>query len=330
MTAQKLYAERSVQGIQREQVMGFISAGIGCHAFTVIDALGILSKLLENGFFPEKDLLNTEQYPNTPAIKSALLSLCCCNILEKKGKNYFLSELGQQLSEQTGLIKMLFDGYGELFAQGIPLALEKNTSPEKYMNGASIAEASIQFGEHTVDPLVTYIISKMKLTGTICDLGCGTADRLLKVCNATSLPGLGLDINSEAIRLAKELTQNNPLIQVEKADVSNLDGVWEDVQLAMQSFMTHDIYPDQNCIDMLRSYKSNFPCMKYLLIIDITAPEDDLSSFMPGYDYVHGLQSIETRQHKRTVELFKKAGYVVFEEISIDMPNTYLWILRPQ
>jgi len=315
---------------EKDDVLDFVSNGIGCFAFTLIQGVGILDILTENGRFEEKDLTNPKKFKNPIAIKSALLSLCLCNLLIYKDGSYFLTKLGAHLADKIGLLTMLFEGYGELFANGVSIARGKTQNPAKYINGASVAFSSIQFGEKAVDPVVVDTIHKLRTKGTVCDLGCGSAHRLTKICQTLSLPGLGLDADHEAVKLAKNLAKENSSIEIEQADVTQLDGVWEDVEVVMQNFMTHDIAPEENCIQTLRSYKNNFPHMKYFIIVDIVAPPQDFSSHMPGYDYVHGLLGIETRTYEQTTSLFSRAGYKFAREIKLDMPNTYLWVLKPQ
>lgn len=308
--------------------LSFISAGIGCHALTIIEKLGILSHLVNQGFFSEEELEDPKKFNNPLAIKTACSTLCMCHVLSKKGKIYTLTELGIQLTENIGLITMLFEGYGELLAKSSSIALGHVLFPEKLMKGAEIAFGSIQFGEETVDPFIIEIIQKLNITGRICDLGCGSAHRLKKVCQALSLPGLGLDSHPDAIKMAIDLTKDFHLINIEQADVTNLLNTWDDVEVIMQSFMTHDIVPAIQCVKVLNSYKKNFPNLKYFIIVDIVAPDDHSFSHMPGYDYVHGLLGIETRNYKNTIQTFTDASYEIVDEIILSIPNSYIWVLK--
>ena len=290
--------------------------------------LEFIDLLVQNGYFEKKFLVESESN-KICAINSALLSLCLCNVLIKeKVKIFPYVFLGHELINHIGLITMVFDGYGELMSNGIDIASGKIKNPEKLPRGASIAAASIQFGEKA-DPVILDVIKNLGLKGAICDIGCGSAHRLIDLCKATSLPGLGLDTSHEAVMIARKAAKKFPLINIEHANAFHLKGVWENVELLMQCFMTHDLFPDEEFIKSLGSYRSNFPNLKYLLILDIVAPEDTLNSHMPAYDYVHGLLGIETRQYARYTSLFTKSGYKIIKEISIDMPNTYLWILMP-
>ena len=309
--------------------LDFVSTGVGCFAFALIERVGILSILQQKGYFAEIELNDHKKFKNLLAIKSALLSLCLCKVLIKNNAQYQLTDLGLKLAEHIGLVTMVFEGYGELMAKGGMIACGKMNKPEKYLNGASIALSSIQFGEKLVDPIVIDVIKKLRLKGTICDLGCGSANRLFKLCKDTSLPGLGLDASPEAVKIARKLTEAYPTINIELADAAKLEGIWEDVQVLMQCFMTHDIFPDEKLVQSLSSYLENFPNLKYFIIVDIVAPEENLSSHMPAYDYVHGLLGIETRRYDRFAALLSQSKYKITKEVPIDMPNTYLWILRP-
>jgi len=317
-----------IQASSAQGALDFVSTGVGCFALTLVHSVGIVTSLVKNGCFCEGELKNRKKFKNSAAIKAALLALCLCNVLIKREEKYFLTQLGIQLVNHIGLVTMVFNGYGELMAKSVPIAFDKVQQPEKYLNGAAIALSSIQFGEK-VDPVVVDIIKKLKLKGTICDIGCGSADRLLRLCKATSLPGLGLDSSHEAVAIAKKAAEKHQNIHIEHANAAKLESVWEDVQLIMQCFMTHDIFPDEQFIKSLSAYHNNFPNLKYFLVIDIIAPADSFESHMPAYDYVHGLLGIETRQYDRFTSLFLRAGYKIAKEVLIDMPNTYLWVLKP-
>jgi hypothetical protein len=320
--------DKIIQSDLSERVLNFVSTGVGCFALTLVQSVGIVNSLIERGYFHEDDLKNSKKFKNFPAIRAALLSLCLCDLLTKDKEKYFLTTLGKQLVDHIGLVTMVFGGYGELMAKGISIALGKVKKPEKYLKNAVIALSSIQFGEK-VDPILTEVIKKLDLKGTICDVGCGSADRLLRLCKDTSLPGLGLDSSHEAVAIARRAVEPHQNISIEYANAVELEGVWEDVQLLMQCFMTHDIFPDDQFIKSLSAYRKNFPNLRYFIVIDIVAPEDSLESHMPAYDFVHGLLGIETRKYGRFTSLFLQSGYKIAKEICIDMPNTYLWVLKP-
>jgi len=312
--------------------MSFISAGIACNALVTLFNSRILSTLKSNKKFSLKELRGTK-YKNLPLLKSALISLEQADILVSINDEYHLTKLGHKLSskKKIALIQMLFEGYGKLISHQVELTLETCKFDHNYINYNAIAEASINFGEESIDPLVIDIIKKLEIIGTICDLGCGCGTRLIKICKQLKIPGLGFEINNKAVSECRKKAKEMLNFEVHKCDITNLQGIWEDVTILMQSFVLHDIASQDRCISIFSSYKQTFPNMKYFLSIDIISPSKDHPLHMPGFDYVHGLQGITTRNYQETIDLFTKAGYSIFKEYPInEMPNTFLWILYPK
>ena len=143
---------------------------------------------------------------------------------------------------------------------------------------------------------------------------------------------LGIDLCKESIEEANKSAIGNPLVNFIVADVRNLNCVWEEVEILIQCFMTHDISPKQAFLDALSSYKDTFPNMKYLIILDVFGSDSSEKNkkFAPGFDYIHGLQGISTRNYDETISLFAEAGFRVELDVrSKTFPNTCLWILKP-
>ena len=57
----------------------------------------------------------------------------------------------------------------------------------------ALALASIDFGINNLDPLILDVFRAIKPKGTICDLGCGTGERLVQICKTLNSPGLGIE-----------------------------------------------------------------------------------------------------------------------------------------
>jgi hypothetical protein len=81
---------------------------------------------------------------------------------------------------------------------------------------------------------------------------------------------------------------------------------------------------------MLASLQSNFPNMRFLIIVDIVSHSKMVPTIMPGFDYVHGLQGFVPRSYEQTHDVFKSSHYEIFDEIAVsNMPNTFIWSLKP-
>lgn len=310
----------------KRKALDFISAGVGCNCLVALYEAGILEQLLKNGSIDKTDI---ETCNNPICIKSALITLEKCDIIEKNLDLFKITEFGRVLSEYIGLITIFFDGYGILVANQAQIIQNKCSSLENLVKWPVVAKSSIYISEKTVDLVIIRELMNLKLSGTICDLGCGCGIMLSKICKTTGNPGLGFESNPSTVNEAQGQLADN--ITVEVADIINLQGVWKDVVCLIQAFVFHDFTPDNNCIDIMNSYLESFPNLKCFFYIDIMTPSDAKNELFPGFDYVHGLLGTPTRTYEETINMFDQSKYKVLKEVGIpDLPNTFLWILSPQ
>jgi len=305
----------------------FALIGIACHALCLINHAGVFKQLKETGSFAERQVL---EFNNIHLIKAALVTLVKANVLHLKGGTYTLSKLGRRLAENIGLVTIPLNGYRKLFSKQLQL-LDNPAIKDSDIDFGALAVASIEFGINDLDPLILDIFRAIKPKGTICDLGCGTGERLVRICKEIGSSGLGIEKSIQAIQQGKKYTKDYSKVEVVKGDVTDLKDVWEDVEIVMMSFVCHDISSSRACSRMLRSFQSNFPSMHYLILVDIVSPSEEVPSIMPAFDYVHGLQGISPRNYEETVKVFKRANYVISQEIPVpNMPNTFVWMLKPE
>lgn len=305
----------------------FISQGIACHALCLLENSGILKTLLLTGKY--KDNL-IEKFKNSALLKSAFVSLVGAKVLYFRNNSYCLTNLGISLAKKIGLITMPLVGYGKLFYNQFRLLNNPESFHYSDIDFANVAISSIDFGKDDLDPLLFDIFKKINTKGTICDLGCGTGEKLIKICQLTNSPGLGIEQNVEVIKQSKKYLKNYSNIEIIQNSITTLEGIWEDVTIGMISFVLHDINCEQECINILHSYQSHFPRMQYLVVIDIVSPSEKTPTIMPGFDYVHGLQGILPRNYEETIKVFNNANYNISKEISVpNLPNTFIWILEP-
>lgn len=315
----------------QELCFKFIDAGIACNALTVLDALGILKDLVNKGSFEEIELGDRETYPNPIFVRSALKLLCVNGILTFSHGIYRLTDFGQDLSSNIGFINLLYRSYSEAFSKQVEVALGRRKSITDLIDYKAMAQASDQLVGEDLDHVFVDILKRLRLKGTLCDLGCGSGSRLIRLCKMLNTRGLGIDQCERSLSLARQNCADLPIDFV-KEDASKIRGVWEDVEVVMQCFMTHDIYPRENIQKMLQAMLKSFPSVKFVIILDVVSASsmnaDDVSA--PGFDYVHGLQNIETYPLDEMVQIFNESNYeVIMQEEASVVPNTYLWVLKP-
>jgi hypothetical protein len=319
----KIKEQSSVSGIDH---LTFTAIGLACHALCLIDSVGILNLLKDDGEF-----LNTqcENYANPHLIKGALVTLVGANVLALTHGAYSLTDLGKNLANNIGTITLPFVGYRKLLAKQFALLKNPSNWKDTEIDYSAVALSSIEFGLKDLDPIVMDVFRHLKPKGTICDLGCGTGEKLVKICKFLKINGLGIEKNHKVIRESKRFIEHCSNVEILQGDVFNLKGVWEDVEIAMISFVYHDINSSENCVKFLNSLHDHFPRLSWLIIIDIVSLSEELPSIMPGFDYVHGLQGITPRSYEETMETFARANFKVFKEIAVaNMPNTFVWITK--
>ena len=307
--------------------LDFLSKGLSCHALCLLKYSGILDIMINGEEIQENSL---RFYKNPSLIRAVLATLISSNVVTFDSGAYYLTPLGKSLGEHVGAIFLPLVGYGHLFANQYTLLNDPSSWKESDINFDEIAAASIDFGLYDLDPLILRIFQQIKPKGTLCDLGCGTAKKLIKICEQSGIKGLGIEKDLSVIKANEEFTKNYAFVEVIKGDVTDLHEVWEDVTFAMMNMVIHDITPNSSCIKFLQSLHRHFPRLQCLIVADMVSVSEDCSSIMPGFDYVHGLQGMTPRNYQETVQTFIDAGYSVINETAVpNMPNTFVWIVAP-
>lgn len=293
----------------------------------LIERSGILKRLAEG---EEIELSCLDTFPNPALILVALNTLVGSRILNLKNKTYKLTKLGQRLADNISDIVLPFVGYAKLLSKQFQLLENPDISLDDDIDYQSIALASVGFGLDNLDPILLKLFENINPKGTICDLGCGTGEKLVKICSLLNIPGLGIEKSKEVIRASHEFTADNSQVEVIEGDATALEGIWEDVEVAMMSFVYHDIRSESSCESFLKSLRKHFPRLRLFVVIDIVSISEDLPTIMPGFDYVHGLQGFSPRDYESTVNTFSLGGFKNIQEIKVpNMPNTFIWALKP-
>lgn len=313
--------------VKELSALEFLNVGLASHALCLLEDAGLLEPLKNiNGVTMEEALADTS---NPPLVYAAIITLVGAKVLKWEKNKLILTELGISLVQSLGFFQLPFKGYIHLLAKQYQLLNDPQGWQESDVDYETVALASINFGMNHLDPTLINVIKNLHPTGTICDLGCGTAEKLVKICKATCTNGLGFDRDQEVIKNSEKYVGEYSNVEVIQADIAKLKGVWEDVELGLISFVLHDFEPYKTCLQFLNSLKTHFPRMKCLIVVDIVTASSDNPSIMPGFDYVHGLQGIIPRNYQQYLEIFSSSSLAIRQEIAVDhMPNTYIWVLE--
>ncbi len=310
--------------LTKVECLDFVTIGLACHALCLIEYAGVLETIKNEGTLRESRL---QKYKNHHLVRAALVTLVGAKILALTNNAYSLTDLGKILTRNIGALMLPFVGYRSLLAKQFELLDNPTSWKDSDIDYSAIALSSIEFGLQDLDPIVLDIFKTIKPKGTICDLGCGTGKKLAKIGEATNCSGLGIEKNAKVIKESEKFTSQRS--EIIRGDITNLKGIWEDVEVVMISFVYHDINPMKKCIKFLNSIHKHFPRSRCLIVIDIVSLSENLPSIMPGFDYVHGLQGITPRSYEETLETFAKANFNILREIDVpNMPNTFIWVLE--
>lgn len=309
-----------------EAGLDLVAQGMACHCIAMLQRIGILDVLAVKGSIGDTDIL---RFANPLAIRSAITTLTQSGVMSAVNGTYSLTDLGKDILQHTGLISMLFDGYAGLYTHQSQLALNEAGEMPNLPDGRAIARAASLLSREFIEPLVVPMVQSLGVRGSVCDLGCGHGQMLGEICSAAGTSGIGFEICSEVVEAARSRFAGQP-VEIEQGDVTNLNGVWEDVSVLIQCHVFHDLIAKPKCTDLLSSFRTTFPNHRYFFYIDtVAATPGDSASALPGFDYVHGLLGVKPASYEETTSMFRKSGYMIERETPIKgLPNTILWVLR--
>lgn len=306
--------------------------GMCCNALLVANSVGLLS-LLEKRSVEEEELYDNELYPDSIAVKGALQVLLYGRIVEKKNKAYCLSSVGKKVVKELDVYIHWFEAYRKLLAKSIDIANSRDRAnvATDFSLEEVVYSASLLKNRYVV-PVLKDVIGDLKPKGTLCDLGCGSGETLVKLCDSFQIDGIGFDKSLDIVKFANRNVAMNAStsIHVYYMDYLQMKGVYPDVDLVICDFFTHHIASDETCLEVLQSFKQVFPNSRYMIFMDTVTPEDgELSpeSFAPAFDYIHRLQRLETRGFSSLFHILQRTGYHSVKHIKLDVPYSYLWVL---
>lgn len=305
--------------------LDFLSKGLACHALCLLKYAGLLDRMVNQEAISEKTF---QEYKNPSLTLAAFSTLSMAGVVFLDNGKYQLTSFGTELVKNIDTIFLPIVGYRNLLANQYKLIDDPSAWKISDIDFDAVAEASVDFGVDHLDPLILEVFYAIKQEGTLCDLGCGTAKKLIHICNELGVYGLGIEKDLSVVRTNQKFIQECPFVKVINADINHLEGVWEDVTTAMMNMVFHDISLDSASVQFLKSLQRHFPKLKHLVIIDMVSISEECPLGLPGFDYVHGLQGMTPRNYKKTLESFRKAGYEVVKETATKIPNTFIWVLK--
>ncbi|UNT00622.1 methyltransferase domain-containing protein [Streptomyces tubbatahanensis] len=239
-----------------------------------------------------------------------------------------------------GFFHWLTRGCGELFTT-LPTKIKNADRVGTYVrrDARAISVACRNIARTFFDPPFRELIDDLDI-GTVADLGCGSADRIVWLAGLRpQIDAIGIDVAEGAIAVSKEAIAQAGLeerVSLVQDDVLNLTPREEyaDVDLVTCFLMGHDFWPRENCVRTLRRLRTVFPNVKNLVLGDtcrstgLAGP--DYPMFSLGFETVHGVMDQFLPSLDEWTSVLEESGWRCADRRMIDLPAfSFVYRLTP-
>ncbi len=248
-------------------------------------------------------------------------------ILIKKNDKFCLTDFGKENLFTDALLTMSFGAVGAyscILTELVPSLRNEKKYGEDYIRpGDLIAKGSYYTGRKNYP----WVVENMKKLGVkkVADLGCGSADVLISLCEQDkNLQGVGVDLSDDALKEAKErikkkgLEKRISLVQGDLYNPSTFSNKIQDVDGFNAIMVMHEFLRDgkEKVIQMFKDMKKEFKG-KYFFLGEFDCIEDEEYQKMPYPDRIHFLfyqhvihpltwQGLTFKEE--WIDIFKKSG----------------------
>lgn len=302
--------------------------------------------LLNIGFFDilaKNKSVDLDSFVKNKDINEKVLVAICdylfaLRILNRNNGCYSLGPEGRGLLKySTGTFDFIY-AYAPLFENlDYLLKNKKKYNVDVFRRNKFVAKATAEVSQFIPIPIIKDIIKRYNLKSVL-DLGCGSAEFLLQICEEADLYGYGIDISKEAINLAEDSISKKSLSQKIKVRVGNIfdikqfKSIYNNVDAITCMFVLHEflLQGESAVIDLLKKIKESFP-NQYLIVCELSRSSPFLLRKHPTSIAEHHLfhalseQGLMTPQEWR--ELFRKTGYRLVEEKRYDFAGQAYFVL---
>jgi SAM-dependent methyltransferase len=291
------------------------------------------------------DVLARETSCSESGLEALLRTGVALDIVRVENGRYSLTQVGDELRHNIGFFTWAIGGYGAFFRDLSNLAGSEGGDHRAFIDGSMVALGSDQVNQAMMRTIYDEAMAGLPQFACVADLGCGNAGRLIDLCKRfPRSTGVGIDINAQAIALAKKNVEANQLsgrITLHRTNV--LDAVEAEevrhalapVELVTCFMMLHDLFNVEAPEMVIRKLRRAFPQARCFVFADtfrmpMHPQPDELPIFSLGFELVHGVMGIRLHTPNDYVEAFRKGGLSVKEMRHFGAPNTYIFVMEVQ
>ncbi len=315
------------------------NSAIAAAAIAALFDLGLFDELEQNEAVRVREFCG-QRGLHLPSISMLLYTLQCFDIVALS-PDKDLVRPGKAFAEtrrDKGYFLWLVRGYGYLWQNLSDLVKNgKGSFDSVGRDGRYIAKAGRDYGAQFVDADFTDMLYQMPFKAAA-DFGCGSAFRLIDLARKNpAFRAMGIDINEGAVKLAQEAIAAANLqdrLTVLRADVNKLEARPEfaEVEALFSFFMGHDLWPRENCLNVLRRLRAVFPAAKRFLLSDTfrsdVPPSRHVPIFTLGFEVSHAVMGQYIPSAEEWMELFAEAGWHCVARRDLGIPFSAIFDLR--
>lgn len=252
-------------------------------------------------------------------------------------QNYVINADQQDWHDDRSFANWMVGGYGYLLSEIRNVSENNILDPLNMINGKYVALGSDQaYKSFMKNPFLDFIDS-LEFESVV-DLGCGNAGRLIDVCSRfPHSKGMGVDINSKAVELARKNVKSYNL--QESIDIVCSDAIASPINgrtnhkspnIVMSFMMMHDLLSAYGSEHVTTALVKNFARPKYFLIADTHSTSNNLDGvdnkiFTNAFELIHWSRGIRIFDEETYLSLFKHEGYRLEATWSLSVPNTKMF-----
>jgi hypothetical protein len=173
---------------------------------------------------------------------------------------------------------------------------------------------------------------------TVCDLGCGSADRLIRLLrDHPEARGIGVELHPGTVALAREAVERSGLaarLRIVEADIARVepDPGFAQVDLLLAFFNGHDLWPRERCRAALDRIHAAFPAARRFLLCDTWRSDLEAAAEPPtftlGFELTHAAMGQYVPSAPEWRELFAETSWRLAGEHPIGIPFSTIFDLR--
>jgi phenylpyruvate C(3)-methyltransferase len=287
----------------KRAVADIFNSAVAASAIGAAWEVGALDELLERGSLEVGEFARRGDL-HQPSVAGMFAALASRGVVARQGTTIVPGPHFAETCRHRAFFHWLVQGSGELWRR-MPLVMhnEHRVGAFHRRDPAAISYACREINQRCFDPAFWAAMDNLGYQpALVADLGSGSGDRLIQIVER--LPrtrGLGLEIAPPAIELAAAEVAGRGLgerIAFVAADVRRLAPrpEYREVDLLTCFMMGHDFWPRDDCVQLLRQLRDQFPNVRRFLLGDtartVGLPAEQPPVFTLGFEVAHDLMGV--------------------------------------